>query len=127
MTVAIRRNPHIQIMPVAWLSVVLSVIVAIPLADSIGDLTPGDYAVTALFGLVAVALGQMLYMIGSAWIPAPLTTLIGTMEAPAATLWAWMGVGEVPETATIVGGTIVVGSVVGRVLLEQCLVRAQTT
>jgi drug/metabolite transporter (DMT)-like permease len=119
MTVAIRRNPHIKMMPVAWLSIVLSVMVAIPLADSVWSLTPRDYAVTAAFGLIAVALGQMLYMIGSAFIPAPLTTLIGTMEAPIAALWAWFGVGEIPETATIVGGTIVVASVVGRVLLEQ--------
>ena len=119
MTVAIRRNPNMKMMPVAWLSIVLSVIVAIPLADSIWELTPRDYAVTAGFGLVAVALGQMLYMIGSSFIPAPLTTLIGTMEAPIATLWAWIGVGEVPETATIVGGTIVVASVISRVLLEQ--------
>jgi drug/metabolite transporter (DMT)-like permease len=119
MTVAIRRHPNIKIMPVTLLSVLLSVIAAIPLADSIWALTPRDYAVTAGFGLIAVALGQMLYMIGSAFIPAPLTALIGTMEAPIAALWAWGGVGEIPETATIVGGTIVIASVLGQVLLEQ--------
>ena len=119
MTVAIRRNPTIKILPIAWLSVVLSVIIAIPLADNLWALTPRDYAVTAGFGLMAVALGQMLYMIGSALIPAPLTALIGTMEAPIAALWAWVGVGEVPTTATFIGGTVVVGSVIGRVLLEQ--------
>jgi drug/metabolite transporter (DMT)-like permease len=125
MTVAIRRNPNIKMMPIAWLSVFLSVIVAIPLADSIWALTPRDYVVMAGFGLIAVALGQMLYMIGSAFIPAPLTTLIGTMEAPIAALWAWIGVGEVPESATIVGGTIVLASVLGRVFLEQRWVRRE--
>jgi drug/metabolite transporter (DMT)-like permease len=125
MTVAIRRSPDIKILPIAWLSVFLSVIFAIPLADNIWALTPYDYAVTAGFGLIAVALGQMLYMIGSGLIPAPLTTLIGTMEAPIATLWAWIGVGEVPTTATIIGGTIVVASVLGRVLLDQRWARTE--
>jgi drug/metabolite transporter (DMT)-like permease len=119
MTVAIRRNPDIKVMPIAWLSVFLSVIIAIPLADGIFELTPRDYVVVSTFSLVAVTCGQMLYMVGSAFIPSPLTALIGTIEAPIAALWVWIGVGEVPEAATIVGGTIVVASVFGRVLLER--------
>ena len=119
MTVAIRRNQNVEILPIAWLSVLLSVAIAIPLAESLWTLTPRDYAVAAGFGLLAVALGQVLYMTGSALIPAPLTSLIGTMEAPLAALWAWMGIGEVPPAATFIGGSIVLASVLGRLLLER--------
>jgi drug/metabolite transporter (DMT)-like permease len=125
MTVAIRRNSTVEILPLAWLSVFISVIIAIPLAENLRVLSPHDYAVAAGFGLVAVTLGQMLYMMGSALIPAPLTALIGTMEAPIAALWAWIGVGEVPASTTFIGGAIVVGSVIGRVLLEQQLEAAK--
>jgi drug/metabolite transporter (DMT)-like permease len=119
MTVAIRRNQNVEILPIAWLSVLLSVAIAIPLAESLWALTPRDYAVAAGFGLLAVALGQVLYMTGSALIPAPLTSLIGTMEAPLAALWAWIGIGEVPPAATFIGGSIVLASVLGRLLLER--------
>jgi drug/metabolite transporter (DMT)-like permease len=123
MTVAIRRNRTVEILPIAWLSVLLSVAIAIPLAHNLLALTPRDYAVAASFGLIAVALGQVLYMIGSAFIPASLTALIGTMEAPIAALWAWIGVGEVPPAATFIGGSIVLASVFGRLLAEQRSVR----
>ena len=126
MTVAIRRNRNVEILPIAWLSVLLSVVIAIPLAESLWALTPRDYAVTAGFGLIAVALGQMLYMIGSALIPAPLTALIGTLEAPIAALWAWIGVGEIPAMTTFIGGAIVFASVFGRLLIEQRSVRANS-
>jgi drug/metabolite transporter (DMT)-like permease len=126
MTVAIRRNRNVEILPIAWLSVFLSVVIAIPLADNLWALTPRDYAVTAGFGLIAVALGQMLYMIGSALIPAPLTALIGTLEAPIAALWAWIGVGEIPAMTTFIGGAIIFASVLGRLLIEQRSVRANS-
>jgi drug/metabolite transporter (DMT)-like permease len=119
MTVAIRRNQKVEILPIAWLSVLLSVAIAIPLAENLWALTPRDYAVAAGFGLLAVALGQVLYMTGSALIPAPLTSLIGTMEAPLAALWAWIGIGEVPPVTTVVGGSIVLASVLGRLLFER--------
>jgi drug/metabolite transporter (DMT)-like permease len=41
------------------------------------------------------------------------------MEAPFGGLWAWIGVGEVPAPATLIGGAIVLASVFGRLLLER--------
>ena len=122
MTVAIRRNPKVEVMPIACLSVFISVVVALPLSQDLLTLAPGDYAMAALYGLVAVALGMMLYMMGSALIPATLSGLIGVLEAPIGALWAWVGVGEVPAPTTIIGGGIVVLSVFGRLLVEQMTV-----
>ena len=119
MTVAIRRNPKIEVMPIACLSVFISVIVALPLAQNLRALAPLDYGIAALYGLIAVALGMMLYMMGSALIPATLSALIGVLEAPIGALWAWVGVGEIPATTTMIGGGIVVVSVFGRLLIEQ--------
>jgi drug/metabolite transporter (DMT)-like permease len=41
------------------------------------------------------------------------------MEAPIAALWAWIGVGEVPAATTLLGGSIVLASVFGRLLIER--------
>jgi drug/metabolite transporter (DMT)-like permease len=119
MTVAIRRNPNVKMLPMAWGAIVLSVLISYPLANQIWDLTMRDYVVAAGFGLGPMTLGMMLYIIGSALIPATLSALINTMEAPIGAFWAWAGVGEVPAAATIVGGGIVLASVSGRLLLEQ--------
>lgn len=116
-TVAIRRNPKIPMLPMAWAAVVLSVILALPLAQQIGDLGPQDYVVAAGFALGPMTLGMMLYVIGSALIPAAMSALIGVAEAPLGAMWAWVGIGEVPPISTIIGGGVVLASVVGRLLL----------
>jgi drug/metabolite transporter (DMT)-like permease len=119
MTVAIRRSRHVEMVPVAALSNILSVLVAAPLAGHLFDLSTRDVVVAAGFGLFPMTLGLMLYVIGSAMIPAALATLINTMEAPVGALWAWIGIGEVPATATFLGGGLVLASVFGRLLLER--------
>ena len=119
MTVIIRRNPNVKMLPMAWAAIVLSVVISYPLADQIWELTLRDYVVAAGFALGPMTLGMMLYIIGSALIPATLSALINTMEAPIGALWAWVGVGEVPATETIVGGAIVLASVFGRLLGER--------
>ena len=119
MTVAVRRNPNVAMLPMAWAAIILSVVISYPLAEQLWELTTRDYLVAAGFGLGPMTLGMMLYIIGSALIPAALSALINTMEAPIGALWAWAGVGEVPATATFIGGAIVLASVFARLLLEQ--------
>lgn len=118
MTVAIRRKPDVDVLPLAWLSIVLSVLVAFPMAENLSALTVRDYIVAAGFGLVPMTFGMTLYMMGSALIPAALSALIGTLEAPIGAFWAWVGVGEVPAATTFIGGSIVLASVAGRLLME---------
>ena len=117
-TVAIRRNPNVTMLPMVWFAQILSVVVALPLAQHLGDLSLRDYVVAAGFGLGPMTLGIALYVAGSALIAASLTALIGIAEGPIGAFWAWIGVGEVPTTATVIGGAVVLAAVVGRVLLE---------
>ena len=121
MTVVIRRNPSVVMLPMAWAAIILSVVISYPLAAQLWELTARDYLVAAGFGLGPMTLGMMLYIVGSAMIPASLSALIVMMEAPIGALWAWIGVGEVPATPTIIGGAVVLVSVLGRLLIEQRL------
>jgi len=125
LTVIIRSRRHIEMLPVAMLSILLSSLIALPFAQHLGDLGPRDYLVAAGFGLFPMTLGLMLYVIGSAMIPSTLTALIGTIEAPIAALLAWVGVGELPATETFIGGSIVLAGVIGRLLYDWNLERRQ--
>ena len=116
MTVAIRRKPETDVLSLAWISIVLSVLFALPLAQSLGELTPNEYMIAAGFGLLPMTFGMTLYMRGLTLIPAALAALIGTLEAPIGAFWAWVGVGEKPAVTTFVGGSIVMTSVIGHLL-----------
>jgi drug/metabolite transporter (DMT)-like permease len=109
----------VQMLPMAWLAVVISVLVALPLAQHLGALSLRDYAVAAGFGLGPMTLGMMLYVIGSRLLPSTLTALINTMEAPLGAGWAWVGVSEAPAMETVIGGGIVLAAVFWRLLRER--------
>ena len=123
MTVEARRSREIKLLPVACLANLLAVLLALPFAAPVTVLSAHDLAVLAVFGLCAMALGLMLYLIGSGLIPAALSALIGTLAVPMGALWAWAGVGEVPAALTFIGAAIVLAGVLGALLLEQHAVR----
>jgi drug/metabolite transporter (DMT)-like permease len=118
MTVEARHSRDVKMLPVACLANLLAVLFALPFAAPVTVLSAHDLAVVAAFGLCAMALGLMLYLIGSALIPAALSALIGTLSVPMGALWAWVGVGEVRATSSVAGAAIVLAGVLGA-LLEQ--------
>ena len=65
-----------------------------------------------------MGLGLLLLTIGSRLIPATENALIGTLDTPLSPLWVWLAVDEVPTTAALVGGTIVLGAVIGHIVAE---------
>lgn len=117
--VLVRTNPNVKMMPMVWISVIISVVIAWPLAAQIGNLTPRDYLIAAGFALGPMTLGMGLFVIGSAMIPSALAALISVAEGPFGALWAWAGLGEAPPTTTVIGGAIVLAAVVTRVLMEK--------
>ena len=93
--------------------------VALPLAQNLWALSPRDYAVAAGFALGPMTLGIALYVAGSAVISAALSALIGVSEGPIGALWVWAVIGEAPDWPTIIGGAVVLGAVIARILLEK--------
>jgi drug/metabolite transporter (DMT)-like permease len=119
MTVAARRAKGVEMVPVAAMSMLLSIAVSYPLAGQLWDLEPHHYLIEAAFGLGPMTLGLMLYIIGSAMIPSALASLIGMAEVPIGMIWPWVGVGEAPAVPTMIGGAIVLASVVARMALDR--------
>ena len=83
-------------------------------AGAISAIFVTDYALTFLdliislyLGVFQVGLGFAQVVLGSRYVPAAQIGLLALVEPILAPVWAWMGVGEVPSTATIVGGTII--------------------
>ncbi len=119
MTVQARRSRNVQMLLVACLANLLAIVIALPLARSPLDLRLRDIVLLASFGLFAMALGMMLYLTGTARVPAATSALIGTLTVPTSALWAWAGVGETPTLSEAVGAAIVLSGVLGALLLEQ--------
>jgi drug/metabolite transporter (DMT)-like permease len=59
-------------------------------------------------GVVQLGGGLVLYTRASRHLPAAELQLIATAELVLAPLWVWIGVGEAPGAATLVGGALIV-------------------
>lgn len=105
-----RRHAGLPILAAACLSAVLSALVALPFANT--TLPDGTVLLhLALFGLVNSALGMALFAVGAKMLPVSETALIGALDAPLAPLWVLLAFGEVPQAATVAGGTLVFGAI----------------
>jgi drug/metabolite transporter (DMT)-like permease len=75
-----------------------------------------DFVNLALFGLLNMALGLALYMMGAKYIPAAEAALLSILETPLAPLWVWIFFAEVPRDATLWGGAGVLIAVLWQIL-----------
>jgi drug/metabolite transporter (DMT)-like permease len=67
------------------------------------------------FGLV-FAFAFITLAEGAKRLPAAQTALLGLLETPLAPIWAWFAFAEVPRTATILGGAVILTSVVAHIV-----------
>ena len=70
-------------------------------------LTSRDLFISLYLGVFQVGVGFALMVLGTRYVPAAQVGLLALVEPVLAPLWVWMGVGEVPSLATIIGGTII--------------------
>ena len=71
------------------------------------SLTSRDLIISLYLGVFQFGVGFTLVVLGSRYVPAAQVGLLALVEPVLAPVWVWMGVGEAPSLATIVGGTII--------------------
>ncbi len=76
-----------------------------------------DLAIIAVLGFVVLPLALALFFGGVRFVPAAEVALLALLETVLAPIWVWLGVGERPSAAAMVGGVIVVGAVIVNAVL----------
>ena len=114
-TVALRHGNRSETMPVSFLGCVFSVLAAGGILTASGTpfLPPAqDIAISAAMGAVILAVGMILYTLGSRVIPAAEATLLSMVEVMLAPVWVWLVLSETASAATFAGGAVVLAAVV---------------
>jgi drug/metabolite transporter (DMT)-like permease len=89
----------------------LAAALAWPLASP-ASLAPSDFLPLLILGMVVVPASTILLSLGTRHIPAPHVTLIMMLEIVLGPFWVWVIVREVPPSATILGGILILGTIV---------------
>ena len=69
-----------------------------------------DLTLLALLGVFQLAVPCLIVVRLTQVLPGPEIALLGLLEVVLGVVWAWVGAGEQPGTATLTGGALVIGA-----------------
>lgn len=113
-SVALRWGKLADMLPAAMLGGIFSILVAGVILLARGEaivVLPWDMGMAAAIGAVILALGMVMYTLGSRVIPAAELTLLALIEVLLAPLWVFFFLGETASAATFVGGGVLLAAV----------------
>jgi drug/metabolite transporter, DME family len=100
--------------PIVLLGALFTMAVSLAILTSRGEsvvLSAADTGFALLMGSCCLAVGMILFTIGSRIIPAAEATLLSFTEIMLAPVWVWLFLGETASVGTFVGGAILLAAV----------------
>lgn len=111
--VTLRRSAaHLDLMPAVMLGALISAAVTLPFALPF-QASGRDVLLLAALGIFQLGLPCLLLVLVSRTLTAPEIALLALLEVVLGPLWAWLGAGEAPGYATVLGGAIVLAALAG--------------
>jgi drug/metabolite transporter, DME family len=114
-SVALRWGRVGDMLPAALLGSVISILFAGAVILARGEpilALPRDIGVALAIGAVVVALGMVMFTLGSRVVPAAELTLLSLVEVLLGPIWVWLALGETASRNTLIGGAVLLGGVV---------------
>jgi drug/metabolite transporter (DMT)-like permease len=122
----LRANRQADMLPAVFYAGILGAALALAALGVMG-LSPGvpvrDLSLGLAMGAGQLSLGLILYTRASRDLPAAELQLVATAEMVMAPLWVWIGMGETPNAATLVGGGLVILAILAQALGGQARAR----
>ena len=109
--VLMRKRRKISMVPALAWSSALVCLTALPFATP-ASLSGTPLVLMLVLGLLVLPVSLAMIGLSPRYLPAPEVSLILRLEALLAPLWVWLVLGEVPSRQTLVGGSIILTTLV---------------
>ena len=109
--VLMRKHREISMVPALAWSSTLVCLAALPFATP-ASLSGTPLVLMLVLGLLVLPVSLAMIGLSPRYLPAPEVSLILRLEALLAPLWVWLVLGEVPSRQTLVGGSIILATLV---------------
>jgi drug/metabolite transporter (DMT)-like permease len=114
--VSLRRSAaRLDLVPAVFIGGTLSALATVAFALPFSA-SGKDMAILAFLGVFQLGLPCILMVHASRTLPAPQIALFIMLEVVLGPVWAWIGAGEVPQTATLAGSALVLAALLGNQL-----------
>jgi drug/metabolite transporter (DMT)-like permease len=110
-TVVTRRFPNVRMTPAASTGCFIAALLASTQAASL-HVDPGELGILFVFGAFNLGLGMALWVTGARLIPSAFAALLGTAETMLGPVWVAVIHHEIPGSATVIGGLIVLAALI---------------
>lgn len=107
----LRRAPHLSRLAVVAGGGLFAALVALPFATPLA-LSQQTLVVVGIMGLLQMPLALVLMTEATRYLPSAEVSLFLVVEAILGSFWVWAVLGEEPPGATLLGGSIVIGTLV---------------
>jgi drug/metabolite transporter (DMT)-like permease len=116
-SIALRSGRAVDMMPATCLAGLFSAVGAAAIIAGTGGefaVPITDIGVCVTYGVVAVGGSLIVFTLGSRLVSAAELTLLSLTEVVLGPVWVWLAFAETPSKLTLLGGAILLGSIVGR-------------
>ena len=107
----VRKYPTTDMIPMQLIAGIGAILIGFLLSQEI-LISAHDIFLGFIAGFFQVGFGFILITIGARSTPSALVGIIMLIEAVLGPLWAWMFVNETPPIVVLIGGTIIISTVV---------------
>ena len=110
LVVIIRKYPNVDMVPAQFTAGIAAGIIGFFIAREI-SISTHDLFLALIAGFFQIGFGFILITVGSQTTPAAIVGVLMLTESVFGPLWAWMFIKEIPPTAVLIGGAIIIFSI----------------
>ena len=110
LVIVIRKYPSVDMVPAQFIAGVFAAIIGYFVAGKL-SISLHDLFLASLAGFFQIGFGFIFITIGSQTTPSAVVGVLMLTEAVFGPLWAWLFINEVPPVSVLVGGGIIVFSI----------------
>jgi len=116
--IVVRKYPQVDMMPAQFTAGLTAGIIGFFIADQI-LISQHDLFLAFLAGFFQIGFGFILITIGSQKTPAAVVGVLMLTESVFGPLWAWLFINEIPPIGVLVGGCIIIFSILFQTFLSK--------
>tara|TARA_B100000959_G_scaffold155382_1_gene162928 strand:+ start:2112 stop:2978 length:867 start_codon:yes stop_codon:yes gene_type:complete len=118
LVVVIRKYPTVDMVPAQFVAGVFAAIVGFIVAGKL-SISFYDLFLASMAGFFQIGFGFILITIGSQTTPSAVVGILMLSEAVFGPLWAWLFINEVPPSSVLLGGSIIIFSILFQFFLSK--------